>query len=136
MKKILYLFSIFLGVSVLYPQTYYLNVNLKSGTRVTYVVADITRIDFSDITRLEEAQKLSQMIKSFKVLQNYPNPFNLSTTIEYQIPKAGNVQILIFDINDRLVKTIENQNHTAGSYNVMWDGQNERGVKVASGLFQ
>lgn len=135
MQKILYLFSLFLFVSASYPQTYYLNVNLKSGTKVIYDVAEISKIDFSNIVTSQDAQKVAQIIKSFKVMQNYPNPFNPSTTIQYEIPRAGKVEVQIFDINGRLVRTIENQNKSAGAYHVEWNGQNESGGKVASGLY-
>lgn len=52
----------------------------------------------------------------FTVNQNYPNPFNPSTNIEYQIAKQGNVEIGIYDINGRLVKTLLNTTQHAGSY--------------------
>lgn len=66
---------------------------------------------------------------------NYPNPFNPTTTIEYTIPKAGNVDINIYDISGQLVKRY-NQNHNAsGSYSVIWDGKNNYGAKAASGTY-
>jgi flagellar hook assembly protein FlgD len=102
-----------------------MNVNLSDGTIITYEITDIRKIDFSNITSLEDAQKISHIIKTFKVMQNYPNPFNPTTTIEYEIPIGGNVQILIFDINGRLIKTIENSHKLAGIHEVIWDGQNE-----------
>lgn len=135
MKKILYFFSLFLFMSVSYPQTYFLNVNFKNGTKVIYNVADINKIDFSPVTRLEDAQKLTRIIKSLWVLQNYPNPFNPSTTIQYEIPKAGEVEIHIFDLNGRVVKTMKNQHPSAGSYEVEWDGRNKTGAIVASGPY-
>ncbi|MBN2366274.1 MAG: T9SS C-terminal target domain-containing protein [Calditrichaeota bacterium] len=124
-----------LCVSLVYSQTYYLKVNLKVGGSVTYEISEIRKIDFSDITGIEDARKVSQVIQSFRLMQNYPNPFNPSTTIQYEIPRAGEVEIRIFDINGRLVKTIKNQKQVAGSYNFLWDGQNDSGNKVASGLY-
>ena len=135
MKKLLFIIFIFLSVSFGRTQTYYLNVNLKDGTKATYEVANISKIDFSGITGLEDTEKLQNIVKSFKLMQNYPNPFNPSTTIQYEIPKTGKVEVSIFDINGRLIKNVVNQTQQAGSRRVVWNGQNKSGVQVASGLY-
>jgi len=135
MKYILCIFYILLSVSFAFSQTYYMNVNLKDGNKETYEIGNIQKIDFNDITNIDDAQKLQHIIKSFKLLQNYPNPFNPSTTIEYQIPRSGKVEISIFNMNGRLVKKIVNQNQNEGSYKVVWNGKNQTGGKVASGLY-
>jgi hypothetical protein len=110
-------------------------VNLKDGTKVTYLVSDVSKIDFSEITSLEDAEKFSHIVKSFKLLQNYPNPFNPNTTIQYEIPDAGKVEVQIFDITGRLIKTIVSKNQQAGTYKTVWDGNNKSGQKVASGFY-
>jgi hypothetical protein len=48
-------------------------------------------------------------IREFKLNQNYPNPFNPTTTITFQITKAGDVKLEVFDVNGKLVKTLINQ---------------------------
>jgi hypothetical protein len=73
--------------------------------------------------------------KNYEILQNYPNPFNPSTTIRFQMPTAANVTLKIFDINGRLVRTLVSQNMPAGYHNVVWDGTNDVGVKVGSGVY-
>ena len=78
---------------------------------------------------------MHQVIKSFKVLQNDPNPFNPHTTIEYEIPKTGQVEVSIIDMNGRLVKSLMNNKQQAGLHSVIWNGQNVSGVKVASGFY-
>jgi len=135
MKKILFLFSIFFSISFAFSQTYYLSVNLKDGTKVTYEIAEINTIDFDKITSVEDAEKVSHIIKSFKLLQNYPNPFNPSTTIQYELPKQGDVKVRIFNTTGQLIKTIVNQNQPAGLHKKVWNGQNESGHKVASGFY-
>jgi hypothetical protein len=72
---------------------------------------------------------------NFKLLQNYPNPFNPTTTISYQISKASNVKLNIYNSLGQLVKTLVNANQSAGSYSVNWDGKNESGSKVSSGIY-
>ena len=135
MKKFILICSIYLSISISFSQTYYLNVNLKDGTKVTYEVEKIDKLDFSDITSLEEVKKLQHMVKSFKLAQNFPNPFNPSTTIQYDIPHNGNVVVGVFDINGRLVKNLVNQNQQAGNHRTVWNGKNRYNVRVASGLY-
>lgn len=136
MKNLLFIFFIFFSISFVFPQTYHLNVNLKNGTTTTYEVANIVKIDFSDImTRLEDAKKFASILKSFKLMQNYPNPFNPYTNIPYEIPKMGKVEVNIYDVNGRLIKNLVNENQQPGSYKIIWNGKNEKGIKVSSGLY-
>lgn len=67
--------------------------------------------------------------------QNYPNPFNPSTTINYSIDKQNDVKINIYDINGRLIKTLEENDAFPGEHNVIWDGTNTKGERVSSGTY-
>ncbi|RJQ62609.1 MAG: T9SS C-terminal target domain-containing protein [Stygiobacter sp.] len=69
------------------------------------------------------------------ISQNYPNPFNPSTTIEYQIQKNNFVNIKIFDSIGRLVKNLVNEEKQSGEYSVIFDGKNDSGQKVSSGVY-
>jgi len=135
MKKILCLIFTFLSISYIYPQTYFLNINFKDGTTVSYEIEDIQKIDFSDLTSLEDMKKMQAIVKSFNLRQNYPNPFNPSTTILYEIPEKGKVEVSIFDINGKLIKNLVNRYQTAGSHQIVWKGENQAGQKVASGFY-
>ena len=75
------------------------------------------------------------MSEVFVVEQNYPNPFNPSTTISYQLPKAEEVRIIIYDLAGRLVRELMNESKDAGSYTVSWDGKNQHSQPVASGMY-
>jgi hypothetical protein len=66
----------------------------------------------------------------YALSQNYPNPFNPSTTISYQLPKAGNVKLVVYDILGREVKVLVNEYKKAGTYNITFDGSS-----LASGLY-
>jgi hypothetical protein len=135
MKKILCIIFTFLSISYIYPQTYFLNINFKDGTTVSYEIEDIQKIDFSDLTSLEDMKKMQAIVKSFKLRQNYPNPFNPSTTIRYEIPEKGKVEVSIFDLNGKLIKNLVNRYQTAGSHQIVWKGENQAGQKVASGFY-
>jgi len=71
----------------------------------------------------------------FALYPNVPNPFNPSTMIQYDLPEAVEIKLEIFDILGRLVRTLINQHQPAGHYSVVWDGRDERGAGVASGMF-
>jgi hypothetical protein len=73
--------------------------------------------------------------KDFMLLQNYPNPFNPVTTIRFQLPKATDAKVAIFNIQGQLVKTMVDGHKDAGYYEMRWHGQNEYGVSVSSGVY-
>ena len=66
----------------------------------------------------------------YSLSQNYPNPFNPLTTIRYQLPVGGNVNLQMFDLTGRLVQTLVDENKQAGDYTIIWNAQN-----VSSGIY-
>ena len=75
---------------------------------------------------------------SYKLLQNYPNPFNPNTTIKFGIPESGDnklVSLKIFNILGQEVSTLLNGNMEAGYHEVKWNGLNQHGFSVASGIY-
>jgi M6 family metalloprotease-like protein len=72
---------------------------------------------------------------AFSLSQNYPNPFNPSTTVEYSIAKTGPVEIAIFDVAGRRIRTLVSEVKMQGSYKAVWNGKNDRGASVASGMY-
>ncbi len=70
------------------------------------------------------------------LFQNYPNPFNSQTVISYHIGTPGDVTIKIFDATGRNVKTlIYDRFHEPGQYHIQWDGCDEEGKRVSSGIY-
>lgn len=72
---------------------------------------------------------------SFELHQNYPNPFNPTTTIEYDLNNSGQVNLEIFDITGRKIKTLINEHKSAGNYKVIWNGITDTGLKASSGVY-
>lgn len=72
---------------------------------------------------------------TFDLNQNYPNPFNPSTTINFNVPNFSDVKITIYDLNGKLVNTLVDDSFTSGSYNVVWNGDDFNGNKVAAGIY-
>ncbi|MBR39248.1 MAG: hypothetical protein CL888_03465 [Dehalococcoidia bacterium] len=69
------------------------------------------------------------------IRQSYPNPFTNFTTIEYDVPTSQNVVIKIFNIKGQTIKTLVNEDKNAGYFTIVWDGTNENGDEVSSGVY-
>ena len=78
------------------------------------------------------------MFTQYTLRQNHPNPFNPSTTIQYEIPSrtaSVHVSLTIHDVKGRLVRTLVNEMKPGGPHEVRWDGRNQDGGPVASGVY-
>jgi flagellar hook assembly protein FlgD len=74
--------------------------------------------------------------KTYAVYQNVPNPFNPTTVIHYDVPAGqGKVTIRIFDVGGRLVRTLLDDPQSAGQKIVTWNGRDDGGQSVASGVY-
>ncbi len=74
----------------------------------------------------------------FGLSQNYPNPFNPETNISYTIPQGNaptQVTLAIYDLSGKKIHTLVNERQASGSYQIRWDGRNDAGHTVASGLY-
>ena len=72
----------------------------------------------------------------FELSQNFPNPFNPNTQIQFTLGKNELVSLNIFDIQGRLVSSlINNSYYPSGYYNITWDGKNNMGIQVPSGMY-
>ncbi len=94
---------------------------------LTELVADLT----TDVTDKDKGTIPS----NFKLCQNYPNPFNMETTIVYQLPKTSEVILTVYDTQGHIVRRLIQGNKAAGSYTLRWDGSNQSGNRVASGIY-
>ena len=66
---------------------------------------------------------------------NYPNPFNPTTTIKYNVPENGNVTVEVYNVLGQKVRTLVNTTQRAGENSIVWDGTNNNGDIVASGVY-
>ncbi len=90
---------------------------------------------FSRTTAVETPRAEKSIPADFALAQNYPNPFNPATEIAFQLARAGQVEIAIYNIAGAKVRTLIAGNMPAGKHSVKWDGQNERGQRLASGTY-
>jgi photosystem II stability/assembly factor-like uncharacterized protein len=80
-------------------------------------------------------EKEQNVINNFQLLQNFPNPFNPTTTIKYTLPTESKVDLIIYDIMGREVRTLVNGYNGIGYKEVIWDGKNNEGQQVSSGIY-
>ena len=72
---------------------------------------------------------------TFELQQNYPNPFNPSTVISYQLPQNELVNLEIYNALGEKVRTLVNETQDTGKYDVIWDGKNNFGNQLSSGIY-
>ena len=86
------------------------------------------------ITSLNVDEKMVQP-KFFNLYQNFPNPFNSLTNIKYEVFNSGNVNLVIIDSKGVHIKSIVNEYHQIGKYLMEWDGRDDQGRNMASGIY-
>jgi len=73
--------------------------------------------------------------KEYQLYDNYPNPFNPTTNIKFDVPKFDYVEILVYNINGQVIKTLQSGNMAPGFYSISWDGLNDKGISMPSGIY-
>lgn len=81
-------------------------------------------------------KNISEIIPSEYQLKNaYPNPFNPSVNIQYDLPERANIKLIIYNLLGIKIKTLVNEDQIRGVYTVNWNGKDEFGQQVVSGLY-
>ncbi len=73
--------------------------------------------------------------RNFELSQNYPNPFNPGTTISYQIPERMHTSLVVYNLLGQPIRKLVDMERDAGFYTAEWDGRDERGVDVSTGIY-
>jgi len=73
--------------------------------------------------------------KPVRLAQNAPNPFNPTTTIAFDMPRDGHVDLKVYAVDGRFVRTLVNETRTAGSHRITWDGRDDQGHAMPSGTY-
>ena len=84
-------------------------------------------------TNVEEGD--SSLPEEFDLHQNYPNPFNPSTTISFSLVRDSQTSIKVFNIQGKQIATLLNEHRKSGSHTITWDGKDQNGREVASGIY-
>jgi len=98
----------------------------------SFVEMDNFRLSQAVTTSVERTEDLPI---SFGLEQNYPNPFNPGTNISFQLPKGSEVTLTIYNVLGQPVRTLVQEQRPAGVHVIAWDGRNDNGEQMASGVY-
>jgi hypothetical protein len=99
------------------------------------ICAKITSLGVYRLVYDANQEHLTGIPKTYQLSQNYPNPFNPQTMIKYDLPNPDNVNITVYNILGQKVKTLIDEYQEAGYKQVSWDGRDDGGREVASGIY-
>ncbi|MEL6820354.1 MAG: carboxypeptidase regulatory-like domain-containing protein [Calditrichota bacterium] len=107
------------------------NVQYNSGTGNTMVLD----MQLSDSPVSIDPIQNEAVPTTLELSQNYPNPFNPTTTIGFALPQTSDVKLMIYNVLGQPVKELVNDNLSAGTYELTWDGTNQSGTAVSTGVY-
>jgi len=102
------------------------SVGLQALTGLAYAETGVTSVESSDDKSIPT---------EFILSQNYPNPFNPSTSIEFSVPVNSDVTLTIYNLLGQVVTTLVNEEVSAGHYSTVWNGADDNGFQVSSGVY-
>jgi hypothetical protein len=91
--------------------------------------------DIEDVEAEEQIAEAASPVTDYELIQNYPNPFNPSTTISFALPESGRLTLRIYSVTGQLVRELVHGEMASGRHTVSWNGRNDLGAQVASGLY-
>lgn len=119
---------------------YYIDENYIPSEVHSYRVAAVdyagNQSEFSELVEVAVLSVDAQITPvDFVLHQNYPNPFNPTTQIKYDLPSDSYVNISIYDVMGRKIKSLFNNNQTSGYHSLRWDATNDIGEGVSAGMY-
>ena len=101
----------------------------------TQEIAATTKLDLGAPPSAVSENPVQLQPAQFKLQQNYPNPFNPDTWVQFQLPKPGEVEIAIYNVQGQLVKNLVALSFEQGHHKVRWNGEDNLGREAASGVY-
>ncbi|HPG40285.1 MAG TPA: T9SS type A sorting domain-containing protein [bacterium] len=124
------------GTTSLHTEYSFIDTNVAAGDTCTYRLADVDREGIMTVLgTIQAIVTQGETPAGTDLLPAYPNPFNPETTVKYTLHQDALVTITVYDLLGRLVKTLVDENQTAGSYHIVWNGTNNLGAQAASGAY-
>lgn len=113
------------------------DLNRFQGMRKSELLSHLRPADESLDTGVESAE--ANLPEDFALSQNFPNPFNPETTIEYALPARAServhVTLRIYNLQGQVVRTLVDEEKAPGRYLMVWDGKNDAGARISSGVY-
>jgi parallel beta-helix repeat protein len=129
--------SVFRDYTFIMGKTYYYRVSAWDLTGHESEYSDELQVSATDVG--DSTEEGPPMPRMYQVRQNYPNPFNPSTTIIYYLPDVGyqpaEVEIVIYNLLAQRVRTLVKERKYPGEHRVTWDGKDDEGNDLASGIY-
>gem|GEM_PF-2984286 len=122
----------------LFEEPMYIDANVPIGAHTYYIVAVYnsgTSIPVSVTVDVVSEGEGTGLPLATELFANYPNPFNPNTTIEYNVSQAAHVNIEIYNVRGQKVRTLINAHNEIGNYKVVWNGKDDNGRDVSSGMY-
>jgi hypothetical protein len=112
------------------------NIDADASKEILVAVdSTLLAIDITKPTKIEWERDELAIPKDFHLFQNYPNPFNMSTTLAFKLPSSSEVTIKIYNLLGQEIKSLLNAKMTEGIHKVTWDGRDNEGRYVTSGIY-
>ena len=112
-----------------------LNVMVRAGESQIRIDEAILLLDYDEPTSDVEEDESASHIQGFRLSQNYPNPFNPETQISFNLPEGAKVFLALYNVFGQKVRTLLDTSLPAGWYKVTWDGKDDEGISMASGVY-
>jgi hypothetical protein len=125
--------TMYIDQNVTPGQTYYYKLTAVDSMNFESEATDEVIVTVGALTSTGGGE--ANIIRNFDLQQNYPNPFNPSTTVEFQVPEKSLITITIYDVTGHEVKKLLNEPKDAGTYYVQWNGDDNAGKTVSSGIY-
>ena len=90
-----------------------------------------------ELTKLEPElnDHRNDLPTSFRLYDNYPNPFNPKTILNYDLPQNSFVEVIVYDMQGKVVNNLVNANQSSGFKSIQWDATNNQGQPVSAGVY-
>jgi hypothetical protein len=112
-----------------------LQLRYRPGTSLPHASLSLAWLQLAERIPSDVREPGVEVPRQFALSQNYPNPFNPSTTIAFDLPRAAQVRLSLFDALGREVRLLLEGAYPAGRQTVRWDGRDQSGREVASGIY-
>ena len=101
-----------------------------------YAAESILRIEFlSDLSRVDDPRSDTDFSLTMHLFQNRPNPFWPQTGIEFELGRAGPVELSVYSVDGRLIRTLVSDRREIGRHTVIWDGRTDAGARAPGGIY-
>ena len=108
---------------------------VEDGSSGSFVVFDAVRFTSAGTVGTDDTNVGYTVPESVSINKVYPNPFNPQVTVDYEINHQSYVSVFVVDISGKKIKTIKGFQGSKGRYRILWNGDNDHGVNVSSGLY-